>query len=67
MKWNDFCRSFHNISALKEGMLKNYIKIAVRNLRRQKDFFGLTSFIIECRTKEIGIRKVLGAGLIPNI
>lgn len=57
-------------------MIKNYIKITIRNLWKKRThsfasvftlfisclgLFGLTSLAITQRTKEIGIRKILGA------
>ncbi len=52
-------------------MLKNYLIIALRNIKKNKvysflNIFGLASFTAETRTKEIGIRKVLGAS-VPSI
>jgi len=38
-------------------MFKNYLKTGWRNL------FGLASFVAEQRKKEIGVHKVLGAGI----
>lgn len=53
-------------------MFKNYLTIAIRNLRKHKLFsfvniVGLASFTVEKRIKEIGIRKVLGASYISIV
>jgi len=53
-------------------MFKNYFKIAFRNIFRNKmrssihvlGLFGLSSFTIAQRTKEISIQKVLGASIL---
>ncbi|CAD5267698.1 MULTISPECIES: ABC transporter permease [unclassified Imperialibacter] len=55
-------RGFENRLALEEGMLKMFfffaiIAIVIANM----GMFGLASYVTQKRTKEIGIRKILGA------
>jgi putative ABC transport system permease protein len=56
-------------------MLKNLVKCSLRSFKRQRSYitinvlglslglFGLTSFAIEQRTKEIGVRKAMGSSI----
>lgn len=60
--------SFNNMysTELKLGSMFNYLTVLALIIACM-GLFGLAAFIIEQRTKEIGIRKVLGAGVLQII